>query len=186
MKRILKILFTKAQRAFQKSTVAILCTLLIGFFITISCEEKEPTALNTTTSDNTALETTNDTTVVKVNFTTIAQGELNGHLQYLEDTCFTITTKEKWDSLKIEMNRIACFTETEIDFSMYLVISVFDVIHGNGGWTIDVIDVIEYSNKIEVSVSNLKKGNLTTVITHPFHIIKIPVSNKEIVFRKEE
>jgi hypothetical protein len=50
----------KAQRALQRGTVAILCTLLIGFFITVSCEE--PTVLNTPQSDDPALLTTQDTT----------------------------------------------------------------------------------------------------------------------------
>jgi hypothetical protein len=54
-------LFAKAQGAFQRGTVAILCTLLIGFFITVSCEE--PKALNTTISGDSTLQTTQDTTI---------------------------------------------------------------------------------------------------------------------------
>jgi hypothetical protein len=123
----------------------------------------------------------NFTTVI--NFTTVAQGNLYQTHLHLEGKCFTITTDEEWDSLKVDMNMHPYYiVETEIDFSTYLVIAVFDSIHTNGGWSIDVTNVTEYYDKIEVSVSNLETGDLTAVITHPFHIVKIPVSNKEIVF----
>jgi hypothetical protein len=55
MIRNIRILFAKVQGAFQRGTVATLCIVLIGFFIAAGCEE--PTALHSSQSDNSALQT---------------------------------------------------------------------------------------------------------------------------------
>jgi hypothetical protein len=77
------------------------------------------------------------------------------------------------------------FTETKIDFSTYQVIAVFDEVKGNGGWSIDITGITEWQDKMLISVTNLKKGDLTSVITQPFQIVKIPVAEKEIEFEFE-
>jgi hypothetical protein len=101
-----------------------------------------------------------------------------------------ITSVEEWNELKTSMrNRVHepnTFDESDIDFSAYQVIAVFDEIRTSGGWSIDITGIVEYSDKIVVSVTNLKTGGQTTVMTQPYHIVKIPVSDKEIVFQKED
>jgi hypothetical protein len=112
-----------------------------------------------------------------------------GEITYFEG--FTIpnriiTSVEEWNELKTVMRDrvydLNTFDETDVDFSAYQVIALFDEIRPNGGWSIDITGIIEYSDKIIVSVSNLKTGNQTRVLTQPYHIVKIPVSSKEIVF----
>jgi hypothetical protein len=97
-----------------------------------------------------------------------------------------ITSVDEWNELKTSMrNRVyVCntFDESDIDFSAYQVIAIFDEIHGNGGWSIDITGIVEYSDKIIVSVTHLETGGLTSVFTQPYHIVRIPVSAKEIVF----
>ena len=51
-----------------------------------------------------------------------------------------------------------------------------------GGHSIDIVDISCNRNKIVISVRNLNNGNLTSVITQPFHIIKIPRTEKQITF----
>jgi len=97
-----------------------------------------------------------------------------------------ITDDVSWQNLVSQMNTrnnvSDGFTETNIDFNTYEVIAVFDEVKGNGGWTIDITSIEYQANQIVVSVTNLTTGNVSSVITQPYQIVKIPVSNKEIVF----
>lgn len=74
------------------------------------------------------------------------------------------------------------FTETNIDFTNFTVIAVFDQVYGNGGHSIDITNITEYENNIVVTVENLLTGNASSVITQPYHIVKIPKTTKPIVF----
>lgn len=97
-----------------------------------------------------------------------------------------ITDDVNWQNLINQMNTrnnvSDSFTETNINFSEYMVIAVFDKVKGNGGWSIDITNIDNQTNQIVVTVTNLKTGNVSSVITQPYHIVKIPVNNKEIIF----
>ena len=75
------------------------------------------------------------------------------------------------------------FSETNIDFNAFQIIAVFDEIKGNGGHTIDITQIIENEATITVTLQNLNTGGGTSVMTQPFHIVKIPKSKKPVVFR---
>lgn len=75
------------------------------------------------------------------------------------------------------------FSETNIDFNAFQIIAVFDEIKGNGGHTIDITQVTENEATIIVTLQNLNTGGGTSVMTQPFHIVKIPKSKKPVVFR---
>ena len=75
------------------------------------------------------------------------------------------------------------FLETNIDYTNYTVIAVFDRVYGNGGHSIDITNITEYENTIVVTVENLLTGNGSSVITQPYHIVKIPKTNKPIIFQ---
>lgn len=74
------------------------------------------------------------------------------------------------------------FEETSIDFTNYTVIAVFDQVYGNGGHTIDITNITEFETTIVVTVENLQTGNTSSVVTQPYHIVKIPKATKPIVF----
>jgi hypothetical protein len=118
---------------------------------------------------------------------TIAQGCLyGGGREGIAKQDLVITSQSEWDNLKNRMNNVSDnFTETEIDFTKYIVLAVFDEIKGNGGWSIDITDITEFADSILVTVDNLKTGNETRVITQPFHIVKISAASKKIVFRHQ-
>jgi hypothetical protein len=59
---------------------------------------------------------------------------------------------------------------------------VFDEVKSDGGWSIDITNIENQENQIVVTVTNLHTGNITSVMTQPYQIVKIPVSDKEIVF----
>ena len=76
------------------------------------------------------------------------------------------------------------FTETNIDFQSFTVIAVFDQIYGNGGHSIDITNIVEYETNIVVTVQSLQTGNTSSVVTQPYHIVKIPITTKPIVFEE--
>ncbi len=90
-----------------------------------------------------------------------------------------------WNSLlsKISPAEVSNFKETNIDFTKYQVIAVFDEVHNSGGYSIDITKITQSNSEITVKVEQLKKGDLTSVVTQPFHIVKITKSNKAVVFK---
>ena len=98
-----------------------------------------------------------------------------------------ITSQKGWNALLSDLGWEGqnLKVDVDVDFTKYQVIAVFDKVHMSGGWSIDITDITEYTDKITITYVNLKTGNIISVITQPFHIVKIPVSDKEIVFIDE-
>lgn len=76
----------------------------------------------------------------------------------------------------------ANFTEINIDFNQFMVIVVIDEVYPNGGHSIDIMTVDEYPQYINVDIEKLLQGNATSVVTQPYHIVKIPKTIKPILF----
>lgn len=122
-------------------------------------------------------------------FSLIGQGQLHGNgVENIEKSNLIIENTTAWDNLINKMNTVNTvsenFNETEIDFSQYMVIAVFDEIYNNGGHSIDIIKIMENEVEIIVTVDKLLNGDVSTVITQPYHIIKIPLSKKSIIFEE--
>ena len=94
-----------------------------------------------------------------------------------------ITDAAAWHTLMNQMNSInnvtEAFSETDIDFDAYMVLAVFLGVK-NTGWEVEINSVVE--NEIGVDVITQETEFETTVMCQPFHIVKIPVTGKEIVF----
>lgn len=132
-------------------------------------------------SDNDNLEITN------VESTLIAKDNLYGNgAEGIAEQNLIISSQTIWNDLITQMNSINNvsdnFTETDIDFSEYIIIAVFDGIKGNGGHSLE-LNIMVNSENIMVNVIDLiPEGNATTVITQPFHIVKIRNSDLPIIF----
>jgi hypothetical protein len=118
---------------------------------------------------------------------TIAQGTLHGGgREGFSKQNLVIKTQAEWEQLKTAINKVNQetdhFLETDIDFSVYQAIAAFEEVKGNGGWSIDIANITESPDSVIVSIQNVKKGNATSVITQPYHIVKMPTSEKKIVF----
>lgn len=120
----------------------------------------------------------------QINFQLIGKGELIGH--DLPQQNLVITNSAQWtallNTLDSSNNVSGGFTETNIDFNQYMVIAAIDQTYLNGGHSIDIVSVDETALNIEVNVENLSPGNLTTVVTQPYHIVKIPKIAKPVTF----
>ena len=119
----------------------------------------------------------------EITFTEIGKGELSGNgTENIAQSNLAINNQTDWESLMNQMNSFNnvtnTFTETTIDFENYTIIAIFLEVKLNG-WTITINDITENENNLSISVTESELE--TTVISQPFHIVKIPKTNKEIV-----
>ncbi|MGB2416306.1 MAG: hypothetical protein ACPH6A_04630, partial [Flavobacteriaceae bacterium] len=73
------------------------------------------------------------------------------------------------------------FSETNIDFNTYQIIAIFKEVKPTN-WEVEISSIVENANNLSVSVVETEYD--FTVVTQPFHIIKISKTNKEIVFEQ--
>jgi hypothetical protein len=124
----------------------------------------------------------------------IAKRNDKGPTDGISNENFIISNDSNWTNIKNLMDApyIAIglgnyytnqyFTETTINFNNFTVIAVFDQVYGTGGHSIDITNITEYEDNIVVTVENLQTGNFSSVVTQPYHIVKIPKATKPIVF----
>lgn len=123
-----------------------------------------------------------------IEFVQIAKDNLygNGGEQIPKEN-LVITNEESWEKLIQKMDSVnnvsKDFTEINIDFENYIILAIFDDIKHNGGHTIDIKDVVENKNNLVVTIEYLNPdGDLTSVMTQPFELVKISITSKPISF----
>ncbi|MXS72020.1 hypothetical protein GSF70_12410 [Flavobacteriaceae bacterium W22] len=146
----------------------LLFLLISVLFINYSCNDKDENIESKT----------------QINFQLIGKGELIGNS--LTQQNLVITNSAQWTTLLSTLdannNVSGGFTETNIDFNQYMVIAVFDQTYLNGGHSIDIIAVDETASNLEINVEKLLQGNVTSIVTQPYHIVKIPKIAKPVTF----
>lgn len=126
-------------------------------------------------------------TVSSIETSLIGKGSLyGGSSQGVDQQNIVINTTADWNnliSLFDAANDVSSsFTETDIDFTNFTVIAAIDEVRGNGGHDL-AIDINSNSQNIIVTVTDLiPEGNATTVITQPYHIVKIPKNTLPVIF----
>ena len=118
----------------------------------------------------------------KIIFTEIGQGftELNDNLAQN----LIITTETEWNILldNLPSEFVDNFNEININFNEFIIIAVITENQPNTGYSVSVNEIIENKNSINVFSEIQYVGSGYTAIVQPFHIVKIPSTNKEIVF----
>jgi hypothetical protein len=126
--------------------------------------------------------------VINIQSSLIAKDNLYGNgAEGIMKQNLIISDQTSWNDLIGKMNLVNNtsdnFKETDIDFTTHTIIAVFDEIKGNGGHSLE-LNIISNSKKIMVNVTDsASEGNFTTVITQPFHIVKIQNSDLPIIFK---
>lgn len=131
---------------------------------------------------------TDGTNPSPINGKLISKGNLYGAGQEgITKQNLVITTAQQWNTLIAQMdavNKVSDgFTEVSIDFTKYQVIAAFDDVKGSGGQGLDLTIAAEPTQIVVTVKPSTPQGNVTTVITQPYHIVKIPVSNLPVVFQ---
>jgi len=168
-------LFPTAQDVVKKSTVAMLCMLLAGLFLAVSCEKPKeknyPFAITPIlVSKKSYLET----------YTPTPQQNL------------VIKTSTEWKNFTDNIYEYALefffvdIADTNINFSKHQVIAVIDECCCPIR-SIDITDITEYADKIVVTYTNLDTTkSIAAVAWQPYHIVKIPKSKKNVIFNYDE
>jgi len=71
------------------------------------------------------------------------------------------------------------FSEIDIDFDKYMIIAIF-VGMGANIIIVEITSIIE--NETNITVLKQEIETISSVVTQPYHIVKIPISDKTIVF----
>lgn len=129
-----------------------------------------------------------DSNQSNITFSVIAQKDLSPSDQKpILETKVVIKDTPAWNAFTTQLNVVneetKFFSETNIDFTKYQIIAVIDQKYLNGGHSIDITKITENNNSISVKVEKLHTGNIATVITQPYHIVKIAKSSKKVVFK---
>jgi hypothetical protein len=104
---------------------------------------------------------------------------------------FVIKTSTEWNTLLNSMDSVEdgwkqLFSNTSINFSTHQVLVLFDEVRNGSQWYIEVADIKEHCFHIVVTYHIWKiVGNSNLIPTQAFHFVKIPVSNKPVVFQQE-
>ena len=118
----------------------------------------------------------------KIIFTEIGQGftELNDNLAQN----LIITTETEWNILmdNLPSEFVDNFNEININFNEFIIIALITENQPNTGYSVSINEIIENKNSINVFSEIQYVGSGYTAIVQPFHIVKIPSTNKEIVF----
>ncbi len=136
----------------------------LGIFLILSCSQPD--------------ETTN------ISFTEIGKGALYGNGEEgIPQSNLVITNNTDWQNLMDQMNTVNNvtddFTETDIDFDAYEIIAIFLDVKPSG-WEVKITEIIKDDANIHVYKTD--EEFIYSVMTQPFHIVKIPKSHKPVIF----
>lgn len=145
------------------NNIAVLICLII-----LSCSEN---------SENVNLITNKE-------FDVISHNKLSGNgSEGISESNLVIDNDSDWQNLILQMDSVnnvsSSFSETNIDFDNFIVIAIFLDIKPSG-WKLKISNLEEDENNIYVSIN--EEILISTVMTQPFSIVKIPTTSKPIIF----
>lgn len=157
---------TKSNSLFFKKIVLILITV----FSFVSCNNNDDEPF----------------TPINIQFDLIGSGNLTS-MENIISGNNVINNQNDWNILINNMNSINSdttnsFTTNNINFQTHLIIAVFDEIRMNNGFLINITNIIENQNNLTVDVVQSNPGSIQSVITQPYRIVRIPITNKPIIF----
>lgn len=119
-----------------------------------------------------------------VTFTEISKGEIfNGNYNPTQHGEI-FDNETDWINFKNNIWQLASFPpETIVDFNSHIVIAVFDEPRPTGGHSIDILSIVDDGQYIVVTYDKLLNGGDPTIVTRPYHFVKIPITSKPIVFQ---
>ncbi len=123
------------------------------------------------------------------NIKTIAKGSLYGvGEEGIPQQELLLKNEEQWEALVQKMDASSkvsdTFSERSIDFNQYVLIAVFDKVQSTGGHSIRLeIQESKQVTKALIHKTSPEPGSITTmVLEQPYHILKVPKSEKDVVF----
>ena len=124
---------------------------------------------------------------MRVDFTTIAQGTYSA---YPTASQLAIASPAEWLDLwqQHSSDEIPPPPVPEVDFTQYRVIAVFAGEKPTGGYSVEIISVETTNSLLVITVKYRQPGAediVTEAMTHPYHIIQMPLMTVEqVVFER--
>ena len=114
-------------------------------------------------------------------FSTISKGTLFGNgIEGILEEKFTIKNEKQWQVFLNKINSVnnvsSSFSEININFSNHNIICVFDTIRNTGGYAIEIERIFIKKKNLNIVYNKKEPGPMemvTTIITQPYHIVKI-------------
>ena len=159
----------KKNTILQLSKTSILSFIL--FFVIVSCNNND--------------EPSSSFTPQNIPFTLIGKSYMFSPTNISQQNTI-IDNQTQWSNLLNQMNSGVWdpFTTTTIDFTNYMLIAIIDIDgRPHTGYTVTINSITEYENDIVVDFSTNGSQNGFAATTQPYHIVKIPIQTKPIVFQ---
>lgn len=142
----------------------------------------------TTKSNKAFIENVNQTNMKDFDFTNVVKSTgatVTG--DFKADDFKVIKTSQEWKNLiaKVDKN----LESTNIDFDKELLVAVFMGKRSSGGFSIEITDMTEEDNNVQVNILEkipAPQCFTSTVITSPYHIVKVRKTDKEFKFNVKE
>lgn len=114
---------------------------------------------------------------------------LAGHYS-LADTAavYLISDDEQWQEIwRIANGRMELPPEPlKVDFTRQAVIAAFMGERSSSGYRIEISSITKKGSKLIVAIKNYETPGMLTVMTYPFHIVKIPKGEYRMVVEYEK
>jgi|SRR5690554_7807665 len=135
------------------------------------------TLINCSSDDN------NDSFIPQnIDFTTIGQGVKIVNLMTIEQQNTVITNLTDWNQFIESFPEATETSETDIDFNTFQVIVSIDEEKGHTGHWLEITEIIENESNITVTIVTGEGDSGFESICRPYHILKMPKSDKPVVF----
>lgn len=123
----------------------------------------------------------------ELQFETIAKGS-GGHSEKVN---YLIENDSDWEELWEKVNSLSISKppSPEVDFTQNSIIAIFQGMKSTGGYSIEIIKVVETENSVEVFIKEVSPGEnciVTQAFTQPHHIIKTKKIDKKVNFTTEQ
>lgn len=117
-----------------------------------------------------------------IDFTTVGQGVIGANLMTVEQQNTVVTNQTDWSQILESILFEPEISETGIDFNTFQVIVSIDEERGHTGHWLEITEIIENENNITVTIATGEGDSGFESICRPYHIVKIPKSDKPVVF----
>jgi hypothetical protein len=96
-----------------------------------------------------------------------------------------ITNQADWTQLMnlLTPSNTNNFTQKNIDFTKFDLLVSIDGVRPSTGYSISISKVVENRSNVTATITSTFGGSGYTIFSQPFYIVKIPKSNKPIVFQ---
>jgi hypothetical protein len=135
----------------------------------------------------------------EMSISTILDHSSNRKFENFANQKLIIQNENDWNTFKTTLNEESgldganftevYFSETEIDFSQFQVVAIFDIIrpyYAASSSGLFVNSVQEFEDSIKVNYKIVYVQTFSTFAWQGYRIIKIPKSDKEIVFVQQQ